>query len=192
MSLGFYFDGTRCMSCKVCQVSCKDRFDLQKPGPKPRRVTLFEKGTFPNTAMSFLSVSCNHCESPACAANCPTGAMYKDEDGTVQHDDEACIGCQTCVKACPYEAPQYVEDWNIVTKCDTCRPLREAGELPVCVASCPLRALDFGEMDDLRAKYGDGLVSAAPFMPAADTTTPNLLMKLRETSLDGDFHEITL
>lgn len=71
--------------------------------------------------MFHLNLSCNHCESPACVANCPTGAMYKDDDGTVQHDDEACIGCQTCVNSCPYGAPQFIEEDKIVQKCDTCR-----------------------------------------------------------------------
>ena len=101
MSLGFYVDLASCIGCKTCQVACKDRRDIQVAGPRLRRVDTFECGTYPEVAMFHLNLSCNHCESPACVANCPTGAMYKDDDGTVQHDDEACIGCQTCVNSVP-------------------------------------------------------------------------------------------
>ena len=125
MSLGFYVDLASCIGCKTCQVACKDRRDIQVAGPRLRRVDTFECGTYPEVAMFHLNLSCNHCESPACVANCPTGAMYKDDDGTVQHDDEACIGCQTCVNSCPYGAPQFIEEDKIVQKCDT--RIRPAG-----------------------------------------------------------------
>ncbi len=118
MSLGFYVDLASCIGCKTCQVACKDRRDIQVAGPRLRRVDTFECGTYPEVAMFHLNISCNHCESPACVANCPTGAMYKGGDGTVQHDDEACIGCQTCVNSCPYGAPQFIEEDKIVQKCE--------------------------------------------------------------------------
>ena len=190
MSLGFYFDNTRCIACKVCQIACKGRFDLQQPGPRPRRVSVHEAGSFPDTTMGFVSVSCNHCEDPACTAVCPTGAMYKDADGTVQHDDGKCIGCRSCLMACPYDAPQYLEDEGIVLKCDSCKALRDAGSNPVCVDACPMRALDFGDVDELRAKHGDGLVSELPFLPSAVLTTPNLLIKAKPAVQEGDFHEV--
>ncbi len=88
MSLGFYVDLGSCIGCKTCQVACKDRRDIQVAGPRLRRVDTFECGTYPEVGLFHLNISCNHCESPACVANCPTGAMYKDADGTVQHDDE--------------------------------------------------------------------------------------------------------
>ena len=81
MSLGFYVDLASCIGCKTCQVACKDRRDIQVAGPRLRRVDTFECGTDPEVAMFHLNLSCHHCESPACVANCPTGAMYKDDDG---------------------------------------------------------------------------------------------------------------
>ena len=174
MSLGFYVDLASCIGCKTCQVACKDRRDIQVAGPRLRRVDTFECGTYPEVAMFHLNLSCNHCESPACVANCPTGAMYKDDDGTVQHDDEACIGCQTCVNSCPYGAPQFIEEDKIVQKCDTCRALREAGHAPVCVEACPARALDFGPVGDME-KLGER-AAIAPF-PRPEATVPNMFVK---------------
>ncbi len=193
MSLGFYFNQDYCLGCRVCQIACKDRFDLHKAGPRTRRVTTYECGAFPNTGLYHVSVSCNHCDSSACVANCPTGAMYVSDDGTVQHDDDVCIGCKTCVSACPYGAPQVAEECDgLIIKCDTCKPLREAGQNPVCVDACPMRALDFGEMDELRSKYGDGLTSELPCLPSAGITNPNLLIKAKESASQEDFREVAL
>ena len=189
MSKGFYFDMERCVGCRVCQIACKDRLGIEHPGALTRRVRTYCAGTYPDVMVYHTTVSCNHCENPACVSNCPTGAMYKDEEGIVVHDDATCIGCETCVAACPYEAPQYSEGLDLIVKCDTCKALREAGMNPVCVDACIARALDFGEMEDLKAKYGDGLVSELPSIGAADATSPNLYIRAKKASLSEDFKE---
>lgn len=178
MSLGFYFDATRCTGCRTCQIACKDRMDIQDIGPRPRSVITKEAGEFPNVRMFHIAMACNHCENPACTEACPTGAMYKDgESGIVLHDDDACIQCQSCVQACPYGAPQYVDSAAQIYKCDSCKALREGGYNPVCVDACPMRALDFGEMDDLRQKYGADLTADFANLPDSSGTAPNLLIK---------------
>lgn len=177
MRKGFYFDESACVGCRTCQVACVESHGV----PRDvffRRVSTLTAGTYPQASMFHMSIGCNHCENPACVANCPTGAMaVNEEDGTIQHDDEACIGCQTCVNACPYGAPQYREDENIVQKCDGCWGFRQLGEEPVCVAACPMRALKFGDIEELRSAYGTDVVSELPCLPTADTTTPSLLIR---------------
>lgn len=96
------------------------------------------------------------------------------------------------MSACPYDAPQWSEEISLIVKCDSCKPLREAGMVPVCVEGCMMRALDFGELDSLRAKYGDDLVSEVPCMPDASTTTPNLLIKPRVAGLEAQFAEVPM
>lgn len=64
MSLGFYFDMTRCSGCAACRTACQDRFDLFEVGFAPRRVHRYQTGTFPSVAGYVTSVSCNHCEKP--------------------------------------------------------------------------------------------------------------------------------
>jgi DMSO reductase iron-sulfur subunit len=115
MQYGFYFDADRCGSCKACVMACRDKNDTLL-SLKNRNVIDFGGGRWvekdglvqpENVFVYSISISCNHCESPACVANCPTGAMIKrDEDGIVYVDESVCIGCGTCANACPYGAPK--------------------------------------------------------------------------------------
>lgn len=192
MSLGFYVDLQRCIGCRTCQVACKDRRDLQSAGPRPRRVDSFECGTYPDVSLFHLALSCNHCDDPACVAGCPTAALHKADDGTVQYDADRCVVCRNCMTVCPYGAPQHDEDANLIAKCDACKALRDAGRNPVCVDACPMRALEFGELDELRAAHGGDLTSELPVLPSADVTHPNLLLRPSAGALREDFREVTL
>lgn len=185
--LGFYFNMQHCTGCRTCQVTCKEKNGLPI-GPLFRHVRTFEVGEFPNPGYFHYSSSCNHCESPACVAECPTGAMYVDEtDGTVQHNDGECIGCETCVKACPYEVPQYRDDLGIVQKCNFCHDLPE-GEEPVCVSSCPQFALEYGDIEELRQKHPDA-VSDLPFLPDSSQTSPAFIVTPKEVAKETGFTE---
>lgn len=189
--LGFFFDSDACIGCHTCIIACKDRNGLPVD-VNFRKVVTFGIGSYPDARCFHLSIACNHCDNPACAAACPTGAMHVGEDGTVQHDDSACIGCRSCTMACPYGAPQFLPEKGIVGKCDSCKPFRDAGENPVCVDACIMRCLEFGDIDELRAKHGDGLVSELPVLPEASLTTPSLLIKPKEYSLAEGAEEVTL
>ena len=116
--------------------------------------------------------------------------MYKAEDGTVLHDAAMCVGCQACVKACPYAAPQYVASLQKVTKCDACAAQRAKGENPVCVDACPSRALDFGDLEELKAKYGSDLVKDISILPDSSITGSNTLIKAKACALEAGAVEI--
>lgn len=133
-----------------------------------------------NVFAYYLSISCNHCDDPACAKVCPSGAMHKREDGFVVVNEEVCIGCRYCHMACPYGAPQFDEVKGHMTKCDGCYERVAEGKKPICVESCPLRALDMGPIEELRAKYGT-LAEIAP-LPSAEYTHPNIVLKLNANS----------
>ncbi len=92
-----------------------------------------------NVFAYYLSISCNHCEDPACTKVCPSGAMHKRDDGFVVVNEEVCIGCRYCHMACPYGAPQYNAAKGHMTKCDGCYDRVAEGKKPICVESCPLR-----------------------------------------------------
>ena len=169
---GFYYDQTTCIGCKVCQIACKDKNDLDV-GVNYRRVYDLETGKFPNPRIAHYSISCNHCEQPKCVANCPTGALQKrQEDGIVILDHDVCIGCRLCTWSCPYQAPQFKEDEGKVGKCDGCLDLISRGENPACVDACVMRCLHFGEIEELRQKYGN--IADAVGLPSSEITQPNI------------------
>ena len=177
MGNGFYFDMTACIGCRTCQVACKDKNDLEM-GVIFRRLSDFEVGEYPAVQTYHYSGSCNHCEKPECVAACPNAAMYIDEeDGTVQHDDEKCIGC-------PYGVPQHIESIQKTHKCDGGIQLRANGEQPACVAACPMRALEFGPIDELRAAHPDA-VNAIAVLPEPKTE-PSIAIEAKPAALEPD------
>jgi anaerobic dimethyl sulfoxide reductase subunit B (iron-sulfur subunit) len=102
---------------------------------------------------------------------CPTKAIYKRAaDGVVLIDADKCIGCRYCEWACPYGAPQFNEEIGVMTKCDFCEDLLAAGNNPACVDACVMRCLDFGELSELREKYGD--FNEIEPLPKSDITVP--------------------
>ena len=180
--LAFYFNASICTDCKACQIACKDKNNLPL-GIMWRRVFQYEGGSWiqngktliPNNVFSYsVSTSCQHCANPACRDVCPTGAISKRADGIVLIDKDKCIGCRYCQWACPYGAPVFNEEIKVMTKCTFCQDNLAAGINPACVNACVMRALDFGELTDLRAKYGS--IAAIEPLPVADLTQPSLVI----------------
>ena len=162
---GMAIDLRRCFGCQTCAAACKVANNLPKDlsynvvytksdddprtfGSAVARGAVANDnagGSFPNCTMSFLPVQCQHCENPACLEVCPTGATTKDEEtGIVSVDSELCIGCESCIKACPYEgvrtlikSPEYYLDVVV-----------GEGKQPACVVNCPGRARYWGDLDD--------------------------------------------
>ena len=91
---------------------------------------------------------------------------------------------RSCTKACPYSHPVLIKELNVVHRCDGCINLRAAGEKPACVAACPMRALDFGPIDELRAAHPDG-VNQIAVLPDAAQTDPSVVIQARTAALDG-------
>lgn len=189
--LAFYFDASACADCKACQIACQDKNNLPA-AILWRRVFQYNGGDWlpdgdipdlhrANNVYSYsISTACMHCQNPICVDLCPAAALTKREDGIVELDEEKCIGCRYCEWACPYGAPVFDEVRNVMTKCTFCEDLLAQGENPACVDACPMRCLDFGELDELRAKYGDA-GSIEP-LPTADITKPALVIRPHEHS----------
>lgn len=145
---GFFVDSTRCVKCWSCEVACEAWHEI--PAGTHMRRTVHERceGTFPAVKRTFFSLSCMHCEEPACVEVCPMRAITKREaDGLVVGDPAKCVGCRCCALACPFDVPRYVGERKIMDKCDGCLSLgRKPGEDPRCVVTCPTRALHFGPL----------------------------------------------
>lgn len=180
--LGFYINQSICTGCKACQIACKDK-NNNKVGINFRRVSTFENGTaklvngvFVQTVENYaVSISCNHCDEPKCVKACPTGAMNKDsETGVVSVDHTVCVGCKYCTWNCPYGAPQYNDELGMMTKCDMCMDLQQNQEQPACVNACPMGAIEVGDIEELRKKYGS--INVVEGLPNPNITKPNIVI----------------
>lgn len=179
----FRYDETRCTGCKTCVLACKDAHNLDV-GVAYRRVyecvggetKKDEVGCCTTTCFSYyVSVACNHCDSPVCVEVCPTGAMHKSaETGIVSVDAQKCIGCGYCHLSCPYNAPQVDKTKGHSVKCDGCAERVAQGKAPVCVLACPARALGYGDAEQAAA-WGER-ADVAPLPPASETE-PNLYLR---------------
>lgn len=89
-----------------------------------------------------FAVSCRHCNDPACVNACITGAMHKEKNGAVVIDHDKCVGCYTCILACPYGSIMPSQN-GAVQKCELC--LNNSSKAPACVEGCPNKAIVYTE-----------------------------------------------
>ena len=174
--LGFLVDTTRCINCRTCEIACKGANGAAL-GQRLRRVRTFEGGAFPHPLVANLSMACHHCERPQCLAACPAGAYRKRADGIVIHSPDLCIGCQYCIWACPYGAPQYDPGAGRVMKCNLCVERLDAGGQPACVEACPMRAIEVGPAAELALRPGATLRPGN--LPDPEATGPATWFRIR-------------
>lgn len=171
---GMAIDLSRCIGCNTCAVACKVSNNLPKDvwwsvvHTEGRDFADTSKGTYGGEMqLSWLPVNCMHCENAVCEEVCPTGATVKRDDGIVTVDEETCIGCKSCMEACPYDVRRLIENepeyylelpigdpaakshkGGTVEKCDFCAGRIDRGEKPACMELCPGRARYWGDLDD--------------------------------------------
>jgi formate dehydrogenase iron-sulfur subunit len=104
--------------------------------------------------MRWLMASdvCKHCTDAACLDVCPTGALFRTEFGTVVVQEDVCNGCGYCVPACPYGVIDVREEDGRAWKCTLCYDRLKVGMEPACAKACPTNSIQFGVLDELRAR----------------------------------------
>ncbi|MTZ81890.1 formate-dependent uric acid utilization protein AegA [Citrobacter sp. JL978] len=132
----------QCLGCHACEVACVmahngEQHVLSQRHFQPRITVIKHQ-------QQRSAVTCHHCEDAPCARSCPNGAISHDND-SVQVNPKKCIGCKSCVVACPFGTMQIVltpvakgKVKATAHKCDLCQG-REQG--PACVENCPAQAL---------------------------------------------------
>jgi Fe-S-cluster-containing dehydrogenase component len=88
----------------------------------------------------------------------------RSADGIVFVDHNLCVGCKTCISACPWGAPQWNPEIGKVVKCDYCMDRIDAGLKPACVTTCTTHCLSFGPTEDMpllkRERYARAMAAA--------------------------------
>jgi molybdopterin-containing oxidoreductase family iron-sulfur binding subunit len=183
---GYGLDISRCIGCRRCVYACVEE-NNQSRDPQIHYITVLEmekeKGIdfmhsnmyydheeVPHEGHFYLPVACQQCKNPPCVKSCPVEATWTEPDGIVVVDYDWCIGCRTCMAACPYGARQFnwgkvnlpAEEANpnthylgnrprskgVVEKCTFCIQRVREGRYPACVEVCPVGARKFGNLLD--------------------------------------------
>ncbi len=153
---GFVIDQRKCIGCHACTLACKS--ENQVPvGSFRTWVKYIEKGEFPNTRRYFTVERCQHCEDAPCVEICPTKALYKRHDGIVDFDSQRCIGCKSCMQACPYDALYIDPNSHTAAKCNYCAHRTDRGLLPSCAVVCPVNAIIAGDLEDSSSQIAQTL-----------------------------------
>lgn len=172
-AMGVLVDLSRCVGCRSCEAACNKEqnlptpakpfndfsvFDEMQHGQKRRtdetRYTIVNRYDIPGREHPlFRKIQCNHCQEPACLTSCFVNAYTKTPEGAVIYNPDVCVGCRTCMVACPFYIPtfRYSSAFHPrIMKCVFCYDTRlTKGLPPACVESCPQEALTFGRRSDL-------------------------------------------
>lgn len=140
-----------CVGCHACEIACRQEHDLTPDTSPPwcRVVTVRARRVGDEVHLDYFPIMCAHCEDPLCARCCPSGAIVRREDGTIEVDGETCDGCKLCVYACPYGVMHLNEATKVAGHCDLCRNRVEWGFEPSCVQHCIGGALRYVTEDEL-------------------------------------------
>ncbi len=149
-------------------------------------VKYVEKGAWPDTRRFFSVMRCNHCTDAPCVTICPTRALFKRADGIVDFDTSRCIGCKSCMQACPYDALYIDPGEHTAQKCNYCVHRVEVGLEPACVVVCPEQAIIAGDLDDPSGRISRLVATEQTFVRAPEQhTSPNLFyLGVEEANLD--------
>ncbi|RAY69531.1 hydrogenase [Enterobacter hormaechei] len=138
-------DPEKCIGCRTCEVACMMSHEsTAAPDTFTSRIRVVKGNAF------TTAVGCHQCEDAPCANVCPTQAIRRAA-GAWLVEQSRCIGCKSCMVACPFGAMQVrvVEGRVQALKCDLCAH-REGG--PACVEACPTHALRCIDPARLRAE----------------------------------------
>lgn len=154
-----------CIGCETCMAGCILKHSVPGDVEKPRLKLV-------KTLTVSAPIVCHQCVDAPCVAACPEGALYFGED-RVAMDQSRCIGCRSCILACPYGAVQIDPIKGVammgsvplestqeafIVKCDLCYD-RDGG--PVCVSVCPTNSLTVADEEELMERQQKRRVKAA-------------------------------
>jgi carbon-monoxide dehydrogenase iron sulfur subunit len=136
-------DVDKCTGCRNCELACSTA-KTKTFNPARSRITILK-----NEAEGIIvPMVCLQCDEALCVDACPTGAIVRNEHGTLYVHSEDCIGCGNCVTACVYGGIEIDSVTRKAVKCDLC------WGNPACVKACDYGAIEFlsVESDVLRSR----------------------------------------
>ena len=151
----------KCIGCKACEIACAvAHLDISVATAGAMDTPFLPRLSLVRTPMVTMPIQCRQCDDAPCANVCPVEAITH-QGNKILVDQDKCIGCKTCMLACPlgamdmvpelnngllvyqdnltldYEDEQPAKEKLVAHKCDLCAG-RESG--PACAEVCPASA----------------------------------------------------
>ncbi|HKM09444.1 MAG TPA: 4Fe-4S dicluster domain-containing protein [Candidatus Methanomethylophilaceae archaeon] len=163
MTKKVYLQPYHCLGCEECVEACAKEHEWDSHSH-----VLWVDMVYP------VSMRCFHCEDPPCIKVCPVDAIKVSAEYGIQVDGSVCIGCGSCVLACPFGVPIVNSSSGKMVKCDLCIDRQKEGKQPACVENCPYGALILTDFVDVRDDKRDGtakkMIEAGTYLRAAINT----------------------
>ena len=133
-------DYTKCTGCRICEGVCSIRRSKEfNPEKSAIRIVKIDE----LSSVTSLPVKCLQCENPPCLNVCPRSAISTNPNtGARVIDPNRCIGCSSCIYACPFGAMVFDRSQKTPFVCDLCD-----GD-PLCAQLCPFGALKYVRNDE--------------------------------------------
>ncbi len=134
-------DHQKCTGCRLCEIVCSV-YHTGSSNPSRSRIKIIK---WEHEGI-YIPLVCNHCEKAYCLEVCPTKACHREPEphNRVVIDKNLCIGCKTCIIACPFDHPLFDPIDRVTVKCDYCD-----GD-PQCVRFCEVKAVNYVEADRIQ------------------------------------------
>lgn len=165
MSDVILYDAIDCINCMACMTACSNENRLRQSRQFHADIAVSantsadetyylrpvktEAGEYPEAKTLVGFKHCHHCEKAPCLENCPAHAIERRPGGQVVIDEATCIGCRTCIDACPFDVPVYNPATNTASKCIGCYDRVESGLKQACVSACPTGAMISGTREEM-------------------------------------------
>lgn len=196
MPKAFLIDTTRCTACRGCQVACKEWHNLPALKTKQRgthqnppdltpfnyKLVRFSEHLIDGVVKwYFFPDQCRHCIAPPCvmvAEDYVPGAMVQDDEtGAIIYTDLtkrlSAEEFEEIRESCPYDIPRRDTATGLVAKCDMCIDRVKNNLNPMCVATCAMGAMEFGEREDMLRLAERRLAKVRKEFPRASLADPD-------------------
>jgi len=179
MKLAMVIDSSRCINCKACTLACKTANSVPTGEWRNWIKTALPANPEQSTSSGYPSRgdfqpgACMHCQNATCVDACPTGATSRNkETNEVTINKVLCIGCGSCLRACPYDARYLPPELHVADKCDYCVSRRDQNIPPACANTCPTHARVFGDLDDPASEASQRLAAFPTRVYVQNSQTP--------------------